>query len=228
MCGTPVKGSMSSRPYHGLPRAADMAVCFGRSCKEKCRLRWLRRSRSPICMHWEIPCGQPTCRQSRERVMVPDHIGRFALISETREEKIGRISGMGPIKWRLLNKSKEMPAAASVRELKSSNHGGKGRSSGRQGMITRSHGTGRESDRTGRSTPSRRCSINLALTTRCFPTSQQITLPGNVPGRRAWRGVKECCPLRHRGLYRSRAQMLCLCLLLGSRKQPRREISKKM
>ena len=219
---------MSSRPYHGLPRAADMAACSGRSCKEKCRVHWLRRSRSPTCMLWVIPCSLPTCRQKQEMVMVPDHIGRFALTSETREEKIGRISGMGPIKWRLLNKSKEMPAAASVRELKSSNHGGKGRSSGQQGMITRSHGMGRESGRTGRSTPSRRCSINLALTTRCFPTSQQITPPGNVPGRRAWQGVKECCPLRCQGPYRSLAQMLCLCLLLGSRKQPRRETSRRM
>ena len=229
MCGTPVKGSMSSRPYHGLPRAADMVVCFGRNCKGRCRVHWLRPSRSLTCTPWVIPLCQPTCRQKGGEMMAPARLGRIAPTSETREEKTGRISGMDPIRWRQLSKNKRMPAAASVQELikvrelikvkeqRPSSSGGRVRGSGRREMTTRSRGTTKEGGRTGRSTPSRRCSINPALTTPCFPTSQQITPPGNVPGRGAWQGVKERYPLRHQGPRHSPAQMFCLCLLGSSK-----------
>ena len=210
-----------------MPRATDMAVCFGRNCKGRCRVHWLRPLRSSTCMPWEIQRCPQTCQQSGGKMMVPDHLGRFALISETREEKIGQISGMGPIKWRWLNKSNQVPAAASVRELKTSSSGGKGRNSGRRGMTTKSHGMVRENGRTRRSTPSRGCSINPAPTIRCFRINLQIIPPGNAPGRRAWQGVKDYYPHHHQGLHRSLAQMLCLCLL-GSCKLPRRAISRRM
>jgi len=229
MCGTPVKGSMSSRPYHGLPRAADMVACFGRNCKGRCRVHWRRPSRSPTCTPWEIPLCQPTCRQRGGKMMAPVHLGKIAPTSETRGEKTGRISGMDPIKWRQLSKNQRMPAAASVQELikarelikvqeqRPSSSGGRVRGSGRREASTRSHGTTKEGGRTGRSTHLKRCLTNPALTTPCFPINQQITPPGNARGQGAWQGVKEHYPLRHPEPRHSPARILCLCLLGSSK-----------
>ena len=160
-----------------------MAPCSGRDSREKCRPPWPRQSRLLIAMLWVIR-HSPYWPRSTEIDRVAEVIVR---ITEEREERRGRITGMGQTRLLPSTKIRWMPAAARDRRMtvprgaRTRKETGRGTAKKGRGMAKGSHGTAtRGSGITISNTPMGRCRMIPAATTPSTPADRLSTRTGTA------------------------------------------------
>ena len=165
-----------------------MAPCSGRDSREKCRPPWPRQSRLQIAMLWVIR-HSPYWPRSIETDRVGEVIVR---ITEEKEERRGRIIGMGQtrllpstrIRWMLATASdRRMPVPSGARTRKER---GRGTARGGRGTVRKGRGTVRGSRGTATIdsglTPTRQCRMHPAATTPSTPADRLSTRTGTAAG----------------------------------------------
>ena len=163
-----------------------MAPCSGRDSREKCRSPWPRQSKSLIAMRWVI-------RHSPYWPRLTDRVGEVIVrITEEKEERKGRITGMGQTRLLPSTKIRWMPAAASDRSTmaprgaRTQKERGRGTAREGRGTAKKDHGMARGSHGTATGgsgvTPMRRCRMHPAATTPSTPVNRLSTRTGTAAG----------------------------------------------